>query len=149
MRAQEYFEQIRETVIEIERSKEMLAKLKASEEAKGQKYDAQFFSGGNADAADKINQRIIFEQRLQQRIDEASTMLDEATAMLYGSDNRGGLAKVKGNRYADTLCMAYLQAMPWHEIADVMCCSDKWCRELSRAAFRYIDQIGFAELKNN
>ena len=31
MRAQEYFEQIRETVVEIERSKEMLERLLASE----------------------------------------------------------------------------------------------------------------------
>ncbi len=146
MRAQEYFEQIRDTVNEIERSKEMLARLLATEGAKVQRY-ALAVNGGNGDAMDKINRRIEFEQRLQRRIDEASTMLDEATALLYGNDDHGGLAKLKGNRYADVLCMAYLQAMPWREVAEVMRCSDKWCRELTGAAFAYIDAVGFAKLR--
>lgn len=146
MRAQEYFEQIRDTVNEIERSKEMLERLLASEGAKVQRY-ALAVNGGNGDAMDKINRRIEFEQRLQRRIDEASTMLDEATALLYGEDDHGGLAKLKGNRYADVLCMAYLQAMPWREVAEVMRCSQQWCRELSSTAFGYIDNVGFAMLK--
>lgn len=147
MRAQEYFEQIRDTVNEIERSKEMLERLLATEGAKVQRYGEQQGAGGS-DAMDKINRRIEFEQRLQRRIDEASAMLDEATALLYGDDDHGGLAKLKGNRYADVLCMAYLQAMPWREVAEVMRCSDKWCRELSAAAFAYIDAAGFAKLRH-
>ena len=146
MRAQEYFEQIRDTVNEIERSKEMLARLLATEGAKVQRY-ALAVTGGNGDAMDKINRRIEFEQRLQRRIDEASAMLDEATALLYGDDDHGGLAKLKGNRYADVLCMAYLQAMPCREVAEVMRCSQQWCRELSATAFVYIDNVGFAMLK--
>lgn len=146
MRAQEYFEQIRDAVNEIERSKEMLARLLATEGAKVQRY-ALAVNGGNGDAMDKINRRIEFEQRLQRRIDEASAMLDEATALLYGDDDHGGLAKLKGNRYADVLCMAYLQAMPWREVAEVMRCSQQWCRELSATAFVYIDNVGFAMLK--
>lgn len=146
MRAQEYFEQIRETVVEIERSKEMLERLMAHEGVKVQQY-AQQFSGGNTDAMDRINRRIEFEQRLQRRIEEASSMLDDATALLYGADDHGGLAKLKGNRYADVLCMFYLYAMPWNEVAEVMRCSDKWCRELSAAAFAYIDAVGFARIR--
>ena len=146
MLAQEYFEQIRETVNEIERSKEMLARLLATEGAKVQRY-ALAVNGGNGDAMDKINRRIEFEQRLQRSIDEASAMLDEATTLLYGDDDHGGLAKLKGNRYADVLCMAYLQAMPWREVAEVMRCSQQWCRELSATAFVYIDNVGFAMLK--
>ena len=146
MRAQEYFEQIRETVVEIERSKDMLATLLASEDTAAQRYEQR--CGGNSDAMDKINRRIEFEQRLQRRIDEASNMLDEATALLYGNDDHGGLAKQKGNRYADVLCMAYLQGMAWREVAEVMRCSDKWCRELSAAAFRYMDAVGLAHLRN-
>lgn len=147
MRAQEYFEQIRDTVNEIERSKEMLERLLATEGAKVQRYGEQQGAGGS-DAMDKINRRIEFERRLQRRIDEASAMLDEATALLYGDDDHGGLAKLKGNRYADVLCMAYLQAMPWREVAEVMRCSDKWCRELSASAFAYIDAAGFAKLRH-
>lgn len=146
MRAQEYFEGIRETVVEIERSKEMLERLKASEGAKVQRYGEQQ-GNGNSDAMDRVNRRIEFEQRLQRRINEASEMLDEATMLLYGDDDHGGLAKLKGNRYADVLCMAYCQGMPWKEVAEVMRCSVKWCRELSGAAFSYIDGVGFAHIR--
>lgn len=146
MRAQDYFEQIRETVVEIDRSKEMLTRLLAQEGAKIQRYGEQQ-GNGNSDAMDRINRRIEFEQRLQRRIDEASIMLDEATELLYGADDHGGLAKLKGNRYADVLCMAYLQATPWREVAEVMRCSVKWCHELSTAAFDYIDAVGFARCK--
>lgn len=146
MRAQEYFEQIRDTVVEIERSKETLARLAASEGAKVQRYSEQQ-GNGNSDAMDRINRRIEFEQRLQRRIDEVSTMLDEATLLLYGEDDHGGLAKLKGNRYADVLCMAYLQGMPWREVAEVMRCSVRWCQELSGAAFAYIDHEGFAKVR--
>ncbi len=146
MRAQEYFEQVRATVLEIERSKEMLARMMATEGAKVQRYGEQQ-GKGNSDAMDRINRRIEFEQRLQRRIDEESQMLDEATALLYGEDDHGGLAKLKGNRYADVLCMAYCQAMPWKEVAEVMRCSVKWCRELSGAAFAYIDGVGIAHIR--
>ena len=71
MRAQEYFEGIRETVVEIERSKEMLERLKASEGAKVQRYGEQQ-GNGNSDAMDRVNRRIEFEQRLQRRINSGA-----------------------------------------------------------------------------
>lgn len=146
MRAQEYFEQVREAVLEIERSKETLARMLASEGAKVQRYGEQQ-GKGNSDAADRINRRIEFEHRLQRRIDEASAMLDEVTALLYGDDDHGGLAKLKGNRYADVLCMYYCQAMTWQEITEIMQCTRQWCNTLSNAAFDYIDAVGFARLR--
>lgn len=54
MRAQEYFEQVREAVLEIERSKEMLARMLASEGAKIQRYGEQQ-GNGNSDAMDRVN----------------------------------------------------------------------------------------------
>lgn len=146
MDAKEYFEGIRDEVASIEHAREMLARLKAREGAKAQSYTTGG-GGGSSDPMDAINSRIDFEGRLKQRISDSEALLDEATALLYGADNRGGLAKVKGNRYADALCMAYLQAMPWDDIADVMQCSRQWCRELCNAGFRYIDEVGFAALK--
>lgn len=146
MDAKDYFEVIRDEVASIEHAREMLARLKAREGAKAQSYTAGN-GGGSSDPMDAINSRIDFEGRLKQRISDSEALLDEATALLYGSDNHGGLAKVKGNRYADALCMAYLQAMPWEDIADVMQCSRQWCRELCNAGFRYIDDVGFAALK--
>lgn len=147
MDAREYFEGIRDEVASLERSKEMLARLKAHEGAKAQSYQAG--GGGVCDPMDAINGRIDFEQRLKARITENQFAIDEACAVLYGSDSHGGLAKLKGNRYADAVCMSYCQAMPLADVADVMQCSQKWCRELCYAAFRCIDAVGMAWLKEN
>lgn len=147
MLAQEYFEQIRDTVNEISRTEEMLAALKAREGVKGISFEPHYGGGCAGDAMDAINRRIELQERLAMRVEDATKVLDEATALLYGEDNHGGLAKLKGNRYADVLCMAYLQAMPWKEVADVMSCSPKWCHELACAAFRYIDKEGFAKVR--
>lgn len=145
--AREYFEQVRESVAEVERARDMLETMLAAEGARVQQY-APTFGGGDGDGMDKINRRIEFEQRLQRRVEEVSAMLDEATAILYGNDGNGGLAKLKGNRYADVLCMAYIQAMPWCEVAEVMRCSQSWCRQLTKYAFTCIDAAGFARLRN-
>lgn len=146
MDAKEYFEGIRDEVNGIEKTREMLARLKAKEGAKAQSYSASS-GGGYADPMDAINGRIDLEGRLKQRIADSSEVIDEACILLYGKDNRGGLAKLKGNRYADAVCMAYLQAMPWDEIAEIMQCSRRWCIELCTTAFRYIDEVGFAAIK--
>ncbi len=148
MDAKEYFEGIRDEVASLEKSREMLARLKAREGAKAQSYTAGG-GGGSCDPMDAINGRIDFEQRLKLRIVESNAAVDEACAVLYGNDNHGGLAKLKGNRYADAVCMGYCQAMPWADVAVVMQCSPKWCRELCNAAFRYIDAVGVAWLKEN
>ncbi len=148
MDAKEYFESIRDEVANIERTREMLERLRAREGAKTQSYDASS-GGGCSDPMDAINARIDLEGRLERRIDNSADVIDEACAILYGKDNHGGLAKLKGNRYADAVCMGYCQAMPWTDVADVMCCSPKWCRELCNAAFRYIDAAGAAWLREN
>lgn len=147
MFAKEYFEHIRDTVNEIERSKEMLVSLMGKEDVVAISYDLHI-KGGKGDAIDTINRRMEFQERLNRRIGESKLMIDEALVLLYGEDNHGGLAKMKGNRYADVLCMAYLQSMPWNEVAKVMQCSPKWCRELSSVAFAFIDAMGFAKVRS-
>lgn len=148
MRAQEYFEDVRAIVVDIERSRDVLTRLISQEELQAQHYGQPQGAGSN-DTVDKINQRLEFEKRLKCRIEESQEILAEANVILYGSDGHGGLAKLKGNRYADVVCMAYLQAMSWGEVAEIMRCSPKWCRELRSAAFAYIDNVGISNLVAN
>ena len=143
--AREYFERIREEAAEISEAVEMLERIKGREGAKAQSYGAA--GGGSADPMAAVDGRIDFEGRLRQRIADSWAEVDEACLVLYGRDGRGGLAKLRGSRYADVLCMAYLQAMTWGEVADVMRCSKQWCRELANAAFKAIDAVGFATLR--
>lgn len=148
MRAKDYFEGIRAEVVSTDRAREMLERMKAREGAKTQSYQAGSGHGNACDPMESVSKRIDFEGRLKQRIADAEDAIDEACGYLYGSDGHGGLAKVKGTRYADAICMAYLQAQPWPEIADIMQCSQQWCHELCNAGFVYIDKVGWAELKN-
>lgn len=148
MRAKDYFEGIRAEVVSTDRAREMLERMKAREGAKAQSYQAGGGAGDACDPMESISRRIDFEGRLRKRIADAEEMLDEACAVLYGEDGRGGLAKLKGTQYADAICMAYCQAEPWAEIADVMQCSQQWCRKLCDVGFVYIDRVGWAHIKN-
>lgn len=148
MKAKEYFEVIRAEVVKTDRAREMLERMRAREGAKAQSYQAGGGSGDAADPMDSIAKRIDFEGRLEQRIADAEEALDEACEVLYGKDGRGGLAKLKGTRYADAICMGYLQAQPWNEIAEIMQGSVRWCHTLCDVGFAYIDEVGWAHVKN-
>ena len=148
MRAKEYFEGIRGEVLKVEQAQQMLERLKAREGAKTQSYQGGGAHGDASNPMDEIGRRIDFEGRLAERIKESSRSVDEACVILYGSDGRGGLAKLKGTRYADAVCMFYLQAETWDSMAEVMCCSPQWCQSLCRAAFVYIDKVGWAKVRN-
>lgn len=148
MRAKEYFEGIRAEVVSTDKAREMLERMKAREGAKAQSLQAGGSAGDAIDPMESVSRRIDFEGRLRQRIADAEAMIDEACIVLYGADGRGGLAKLKGAQYADAICMAYLQAEPWDEIADVMHSSVRWCHTLCDVGFAYIDSVGFAKVKN-
>lgn len=147
MRAREYFETVRAEVVKTERAREMLERMRAREGARAQSYQASG-GGGGADPMEVVGRRIDFEQRLRRRIESADALVDEACTVLYGDSGRGGLAKLKGIRYADAICMAYCQAEPWKDIAEVMQSSERWCQQLCREGFVFIDSVGWANVKN-
>lgn len=148
MNAKEYFEGIRDEVVKTDRAREMLERMKAREGAKAQSYQTGGGHGNACDPMESVSRRIDFEGRLRQRIADAEEAIDEACELLYGKDGRGGLAKLKGARYADAICMGYLQAQTWSEIADIMQSSVRWCHKLCDVGFAYIDKVGWAALKN-
>lgn len=148
MRAKEYFEGIRAEVVKTERARETLERMRAKEGAKAQSYQVSGGSGDGSDPMDEIARRIDLEGNLRKRMADTERAVDEACALLYGEDGRGGLSKLKGTRYADAICMGYLQAQPWSDIADIMHSSKRWCHTLCDVGFAYIDRVGFAAVKN-
>lgn len=103
MRAKEYFEGIRAEVVKTDKAREMLERMKAREGAKAQSYQTGGSGGDVSDPMESVSQRIDFEGKLRQRIADAEGTLDEACEVLYGSDGRGGLARMKGAHYADAM----------------------------------------------
>lgn len=148
MRAREYFEGIRDGVERNRRASEMLERMRARQGAKAQSYQQGSGGGYLADPMEQVAAAIDLEARLEQRVADSARDVREACAVLYGEDNRGGLARLKGDRYADAICMAYLQDEPWEEIAEVMQCTQQWCRKLCDVGFAYIDRVGWAKVRN-
>ena len=119
MRAKEYFEGIRAEVVKTDKAREMLERMKAREGAKAQSYQTGSSGGDVSDPMESVSQRIDFEGKLRQRIADA-----------------------------DAICMYYCQAETWGEIAEIMQCSQKWCRKLCEVGFKFIDRVGWAHIKN-
>ncbi len=147
MRAREYFESIRAEVVRLERSRSILERLRAREGARAQSYEISSGSAGG-DPMDAVGSRMDMEGRMEARVSQAEAAIHEATAVLYGRDGRGGVAKLKGSRYADAVCLYYVQGSTWAEAAETMMCSRQWCRALAAEAFGYIDRVGWAEIKD-
>lgn len=142
MTSEDYFSGIRDAVRDAERARGMLDRLRSASGARAQSYDVAHGKGGTSDPTARIASAIDLESRLETRIAAIEPDVERGLAILYGEHGTGGLAKAKGSRYADAVCMAYLQADGYEEIAEVMQCSVRWVHELCAKAFRDIDAIG-------
>ena len=129
MRAREYFEALRTEVRDCERERSRLERKRQAEDLRPSQRDA--------------------EADLRRHRASLSAELDEASAVLYGQSNRGGVAKGMGSLYADVVCMVYLQGEPWPVVAACLSLSVGWCRELANQAFDFVDEFGFAALKES
>lgn len=142
MTSEEFFAGLRDAMRDADKTRDMLDRLMAASEVRNQTYDGAHGKGGTSDPTTRIASAIDLESRLRKRIDALEPDIERGLAILYGADGDGGLAKAKGPRYADAVCMAYLQDDGYDEIADVMQCSVRWVHELCSKAFRDIDAIG-------
>lgn len=147
MAARDYFEGVRAEVLELRRAQDMLERLRSRCGIRAQGYETATSGGTARDAMDDVVRVVDFESRLELRIRDCEDEVSAACDLLYGKDNKGGLAKLKGTRYADAICMAYLQVEEWSDIAEIMQCSPKWCRELCNAGFAYIDKVGWGRIR--
>lgn len=150
MRAREYFEGIRSEVSSVARERSELELMRERTGVRAQGFGpTSRHGGGSPSAMGVVDAAVDRERELAGRERELERSLGRATELLYGADGRGGLAKLRGSRYADAICMGYLQATPWREVAEVMMCSPRWCHELCDSAFRYIDRVGFAFVRDS
>lgn len=142
--AREYFDGVRAQVRKFERVEARYAEL--SDTSIGAiKYDEAH--GGSSDPMARIDEAMDYEQIVAERRAELEKTLDAATSILYGEDGRGGLAKLKGSIYADSICMHYLQDERWKDIAALFGASGKQVRYYAMSGLRFIDRHGFAYVR--
>lgn len=143
MNAKTYFEDCRAQVRRFARVEQRYAEL-CDTSIGAIKYDDSH--GGNGDPMARVDEAIDYEQVVSERRAELHETLDYANAILYGADGHGGLSKLKGSIYADSICMHYLQDERWTDIARLFGTDGKQVRYYAMSGLRAIDRVGFARL---
>src|SRR5574344_2545725 len=144
MNAQEYFKDCRFMVRRVKWCEERYEERMQS----GGAINYEDAHSGNGDPMARVDAAMDYLQVVNSRKEEVAEMLEYATSVLYGMENSGGLAKLKGSIYADSIAMHYLDDMSWKAIAEqAEIYSSKQLRNYAMAGFRAIDRYGFAYLR--
>ena len=144
MNSKDYFEDCRFMVRRVAKSEERYREL--TESGIGAvKYDE--IHASSSDPMARVDEAIDYLQIVNERKAELEETLDYANSILYGADGHGGLAKLKGFIYADSICLHYLDDMSWKAIAEqAEIYSAKQARNYAMAGFRAIDRYGFVRM---
>lgn len=158
MTAKELFSDARRQVMALEAIRREISALRASQGVSGA-------SGGGAGAhaggsvlcmGDRLYD---LEEREKAMSGSVEKTLGNLTDVLYGRSGRGGVVlRLGGSAEADCVCGYYLMAKTWPQVAVEMARLHEhddvkdvasWCRHRARRAFRVIDEIGVARLRDS
>lgn len=146
MRACEWFVQVRSAVLRYEAERDRVREAQAALTLKAQTYTEGRAAGYQQ--GDGIDALLDAKDRLDAMGREVDAMVGEVRHVLYGTRGRSGVAKLKGQRYADALWLRYANAMTWAEVAGEMGAGKRWCQMLCKAALDYIDRVGWAAIES-
>lgn len=115
LKAREYFEGVARAA---RARDEAAAELREIESGgvSGVSYDGA--GHGSSDAADKVFGIMAKTAGLEKTIETSSRIMDEALALLYGDNHRGGVAKALGDTFADVLAAHYLDGQSLRDIVE-------------------------------
>jgi hypothetical protein len=151
--ARDWFDSIRSDVIELEKLRIRAEELQAQVGVKGQSFGAIGHASGSSDPSAKQIALIQAKESYERHKVALDMRLDEALAILYGCDNRGGLAMVRCSADADCICGYYLQAMSWRQVAEELVKPDskdgpQWCKRRAYRSLELMDRLGFDYMRN-
>lgn len=130
MGARDFFELVRSSAREAERTREALADMEAREGVRAQSYGSRGTQGGAGDPMSATDVRIDYEARMRRRVERDYAIIDAACEVLFGLDGTcGGLSALMGSEVADCLWWRFCAAATWEEVAAGCGRSERWCRE--------------------
>ena len=141
MNAREWFAQVRDAAIDAERTRRTLEAMESREGAKAQSY-APRVTGGTSDPMRATDARLDREREWRERIEHDYVLIDSACAVIYGTDNRGGIASLLGNATADAMFWRYCAAASWPDVAKAVSYSQAWCYRAVATALDTVDALG-------
>ena len=84
------------------------------------------------------------EDALRQRQSDDYAIIDAASVVLYGDDERDGMDKEVSLVWADVLWWRYLGCATWQQVHDAVHYSVRQCQTFKSAAFDWMDETEFA-----
>ena len=146
MRAEEWFGQVRDAVVSLRKAEASRREMRSALALKAQTYDVGRPTGYAQ--SDGLESLLDLERSLEQRGLEVQSMQGEAVHVLYGTRRRSGLARLKGQRYAEAIDLRCVRGLSWSEAAEEMGCTKRWCQMLCKAGYAYIDRVGWAAIES-
>lgn len=140
--SRDYFAQVRDAAIDAERTRRTLAAMESREGVKAQRYGASV-QGGTRDVMAATDARLDRELAWRDRIERDYALIDHACALIYGVDNRGGIAALLGTATADAMFWRYCAAVSWADVAKAVSYSQAWCFRAVATAHDLVDSLGF------
>jgi hypothetical protein len=154
MTARELFSDARRQVVALEAIRREISALRAARGVTG-RASGTFDNAGGGTGGSCAGERLYDLEDREQRLGGiVNDTLEDLTCVLYGESGRGGVAGRLGSAAADCVCGYYLMAMTWPQVAAEMVRPESkdgahWCRNAAGRAFRVIDKMGVARLKDS
>lgn len=153
MTARELFSDARRQVVALEAIRREISALRAARGVSG----ASGGGGGSRNGSTLCMGDRMYDLEEREKVMGKSVekTLGNLTDVLYGASGRGGVVlRLGGSTEADCVCGYYLMAMTWQQVADEMVRPEskdgaQWCRRRAERAFRVIDEVGCARLKDS
>ena len=150
MTAEDFFESARNAAIECDRTRKTVERYEAARDSSHADSGTGPVSGGGFSpnrmtASDRL---VDYEQRMYQRIEQDEALMDRATEVLYGADNRGGLAALLDSLHADAMWWRYLAACSWVDVAQGASCSVSTAHRLVAESLDYVDGVGIERVRD-
>jgi hypothetical protein len=138
MQWRDYFESIRESVVELASIERRIEEARAATEPKGQRFGS-IGRGGSSDPTAASDRVIELERERDRAAAKLAPRLDAATKVLYGT-----VAKERGSVDADILCGYYLMGMGWRQVAEEVARRDvayprQWCYMRAQRTLEWMD----------
>lgn len=117
-----------------------LAAMESAEGVRGQSY-APIVSHTKVDVngTDRVVARMDYERRVRDQLEEDYAVIDYACAVLYGEDNRGGIAALVGAQLADLLWHHYLDGETWECAAGIVGIPERTAYRRAEMALDLVD----------
>ena len=142
MTARELFEDARQASWELFRHDMRYNAMERRALSLGGASDAKVSAGSIRDRMGAVDAMADYEAMMERRVAEWCSVLDYATAVLYGLDWRHGVEAELGLGYAEVLDCIYIQRCSMRQTARRTHYSVRTCYNMRNRALAYIDVVG-------